>query len=365
MKPILSSLLIFTCILSSQAQKLKPGFDKQEYIELLRIVQKQHVDLDKWPSDTLVPKPESTFAYRSPVIGIVNMWDLWIRKDKVGILSVRGTVNDPASWLPNLYAAMVPAKGTLKLAKDFEFNYHLADDPKANVHIGWLISTAYIARNMVPRIDSCYKTGIKEFIITGHSQGGAICFLLTSHLERLKTEGKLPKDIRFKTYCSAAPKPGNLYYAYEFETLTLGGWGFNVVNTADWVPEVPFSIQTKNDFNTTNFFVLADPMIRKQKLAGRVIARHVYRKLTKPGLKAQKKYELYLGRMASKTVKKVLPEFEEPTYAECNNYVRTGHTIPLFAKEDYYIHYPNSKTQIWVHHFVAPYLYLANQLPDK
>lgn len=365
MKAFSFYLLMFTCFLSSQAQKLKPGFDKEEYIELLKIIQKQHVEIALWPGDTLIPKPQSAFAYRSPAIGIANMWDLWIRKDKVGILSVRGTVNDPVSWLSNLYAAMVPAKGTLKLAGDFQFDYHLADDPKANVHVGWLISTAYIARDMAPKIDSCYKAGMKEFLIVGHSQGGAICFLLTSHLERLKTEGRLPKDIRFKTYCSAAPKPGNLYYAYAFENLTRDGWGFNVVNTADWVPEVPFSIQTKHDFNTTNFFVLADPMIKKQKLAGRVIAKHVYRKLTKPGLKAQQKYELYLGRMASKSVKKILPEFEAPKYAECNNYVRTGHTIPLFAKEDYYAKYPDSKTDIWVHHFAAPYLYLANQLPDR
>jgi hypothetical protein len=365
MKPLFFTLLILSCCISSQAQKLKPGFDKPEYIELLKIMQKQHVDIALWPNDTVIPTPESKFVYRSPVIGIANVWDLWIRKDNVLVLSVRGTVADPVSWLSNLYAAMVPAKGTLKLAKDFQFNYNLADDPKANVHVGWLISAAYIARDMVPRIDSCYKAGMKEFIIMGHSQGGGICFLLTSHLENLKAEGKLPKDIRFKTYCSAGPKPGNLYYAYAFENLTRDGWACNVINTADWVPEVPFSIQTKNDFNTTNFFVLADPMIKKQKMAGRIIAKHVYRKLTKPGLKAQRKYELYLGKMASKSVKKVLPEFEEPNYVPCNNYVRTGNTVLLFAKDDYYVKFPNSKTNIWMHHFTAPYLYLAKQLPDK
>lgn len=365
MKSLIRFLLFLSCCMPLQAQTLKPGFDKQEYLELLKIMHKQHIDLDKWSADTITPKPQSSFVYRSASVGIANVWDLWMTKEQIPVISVRGTIDDPVSWLANLYAAMVPARGSLKLEKDFVFNYQLADDPKANVHIGWLISTAYLSRDMVPKIDSCYKAGKKEFLIMGHSQGGAICFLLTSHLERLKTEGKLPKDIRFKTYCSAGPKPGNLYYAYAFENLTRDGWACNVVNTADWVPEVPFSIQTKNDFNTTNFFVLADPMIKKQKLAGRVIARHVYRKLTKPGLKAQQKYELYLGRMASKSIKKVLPDFEPPKYAECNNYVRTGHTIPLFAKEDYYAKFPDSKTNVWVHHLTAPYLYLANQLPDK
>jgi hypothetical protein len=348
------------------AQKLKPGFDKKEYIELLKVMQKQHVDIDKWAADTAVPFPSSTkFIYRSPSVGIENVWDLWIRNDNVAVLSVRGTIAHPVSWLSNLYAAMVPAQGTLNLEKNFNFDYHLADDPKADVHIGWLISMAYISRDMLPKIDSCYKAGVKDFLIMGHSQGGGICFLLTSHLENLKTQGKLASDIRLKTYCSAAPKPGNLYYAYAFENLTRDGWGYNVINTADWVPEVPFSIQTKNDFNYTNLFLIADPMIKKQKGANKLIAKHVYRKLTKPGLKAQRKYELYLGKMASRTVKNVLPEFVAPKYVDCNNYVRTGNTVLLFAKEDYYGVFPKVTNDIWTHHFTSPYLYLANQLPDK
>ena len=369
MKSFVLPYLIFQFLLvtiSGNAQKLKPGFDKREYIELLKIMQKQHIDLVKWEADISIPYPGfSKFVYRSPVIGMENVWDLWITKDTIAVLSVRGTIAAAKSWVPNLYAAMVPAKGTLKLEKDFVFDYNLADDPKANVHVGWLVSTAYIARDMVPKIDSCYKAGIKEFIIMGHSQGGGICFLLTSHLENLKSTGKLPSDIRLKTYCSAAPKPGNLYYAYAFENLTRDGWACNVINSADWVPEVPFSIQTKNDFNTTNFLMIADPMIKKQKFPNRIIAKHVYRKLTKPGLKAQRKYELYLGKMYSKAVKKILPEFEEPQYAHCNNYVRTGNTVLLFAKEDYYKVFPNSTTNIWRHHLTAPYLYLAQQLPDK
>ncbi len=91
----------------------------------------------------------------------------------------------------------------------------------------------------------------------GHSQGGAIAYLLTAHFYNLQQQGKLPADIRFKTYCSAAPKPGNLYFAYDYETTTRGGWACNVVNAADWVPETPFSVQTVSDFNTTNPFVNA------------------------------------------------------------------------------------------------------------
>ena len=51
-------------------------------------------------------------------------------------------------------------------------------------------------------------------------------------------------SLNIKTYCSAAPKPGNLFYAYDFEHITEGGWAFNVVNSADWVPELPSTTQT-------------------------------------------------------------------------------------------------------------------------
>ncbi len=117
MKALLLSSLMFCFILSSihsNAQKLKPGFDKKEYIELLKIMQKQHVDLDKWETDTSIPYPAfSKFVYRSPVVGLENVWDLWITNDNIAVLSVRGTIAAAKSWVPNLYAAMVPATGTL------------------------------------------------------------------------------------------------------------------------------------------------------------------------------------------------------------------------------------------------------------
>ncbi len=357
-------LFLSLCILKLQSQKLKPGFDKQEYIELLKIAQKQHIDLDKWKDNTSIADPQSvTLVSRSKVIGLGNLWDLWINKTKsIAVISIRGTTADPNSWLSNFYAVMVPAKGQLKISNSFIFDYNLSPHPQAAVHVGWLVSMAFISREVVVKIDSCYKAGIKDFILTGHSQGGGITFLLSSYLDNLKTENKLPGDIRFKTYCSAGPKPGNLYYAYTFEKATEGGWGFNVVNTADWVPEVPFSIQTKNDFNKTSIFTVTDKIIDKQKYPLRAGMKHIYRKLTKPGLKAQKKYERYMGHMVSKSVKKLYPEFEAPVYYPSNNYVRTGNTIVLQADQDYYKLFPNSETNIWIHHFIEPYLFLAEKL---
>jgi hypothetical protein len=51
----------------------------------------------------------------------------------------------------------------------------------------------------------------------------AISYLLTAYLYHLQKSGRLQADIRFKTYASAGPKPGNLYFAYQYEAMTKGG----------------------------------------------------------------------------------------------------------------------------------------------
>lgn len=345
---------------ASFGQKLKPGFDKAEYIELLKVSAR----FGDSAYVSAFPAPQQFRpVYRSAVVGLDNRWDLWTSPQSVAVISLRGTTANSVSWLSNFYAAMVPAKGEIQLNENEKFTYELATNAKAAVHVGWLISTAFLSKDILPKLDSSYRAGIKDVLIMGHSQGGAIGFLLTAYLKSLQRQARLPADIRFKTYCSAGPKPGNLYFAYEYEAMTQNGWAYNVVNSADWVPEVPISIQTVNDFNTTNPFVGAPGIIKKQKFPRRIVLKHVYNSLSKPALKAQKNYQKYLGRLASNTVRKNLTGYLPPEYYKSNHYVRTGNTIVLLADSAYYKQYPDSKEKIFAHHFHPPYLYLANQLP--
>src|SRR3984885_12617163 len=99
---------------------------------------------------------------------------------------------------------------------------------------------------------------------------------MRSYLYYLQQKGDLPADIVFKTYCSAAPKPGNMYYAYDFDFITRGGWAYAIVNGADWVPETPFSIQTLRDFNPTNPLIHVKDILRKQKFFLRLAGNIVY-----------------------------------------------------------------------------------------
>lgn len=348
---------VFCC----SAQELQPGFDKNEYRQMMLISARTGGD------STYIsqfPEPEKyRMIYRSEIVGLDNLWDLWMdESSKNAVISLRGTTANATSWMANFYAAMVPAKGTLQLSETERFDYHLADNEKAAVHVGWLLSTAYLSKDILPKIDSLYQAGTTNILIMGHSQGGAIAFLLTAHLKNLQKTNVLPQEIQFKTYCSAGPKPGNLFFAYEYEAMTQNGWAFNVVNSADWVPETPFSVQTLDDFNKTNPFVNAKSMIKKMKFPQNIALKSVYKKLDKPSRKAQKNYEKYLGNMTSKIIKKSLPDFQPPTYFQSNDYVRTGTTVVLFATPEYYQLYPDDEEKIFVHHFHEPYLYLLERL---
>ncbi len=356
-----AGLMLFAAELKSQEQNLKPGFDKAEYKDML-LMAACSVDTP-WVNSKLVPL-KFRLLYRSAVTGLDNRWDLWVNEGNVAVISIRGTTGTSESWLENFYAAMVPANGSMKLSANRTFDYKLADNPKAAVHVGWLMATGFLAEDVISKIDSCYRRGIWDFIITGHSQGGGISFLMTAYLLNLQKDGKLPEDIRFKTYCSAAPKPGNLYFAYDYENMTSGGWAFNVVNTADWVPETPLSIQTIEDFNTVNPFVNAKRTLKKQSLPTRIAMSYAYGKLDRPTRRAVKNYRKYLGNVAGKYVNKSLPGYQAPDYLYANHYVRTGATVLLYADKVYYENYPDNPDNVFIHHMAGPYLYLLRMMKE-
>jgi pimeloyl-ACP methyl ester carboxylesterase len=285
-------------------------------------------------------------------MGLQNRWDLWMSNDStVAVISIRGTTGTAASWLANFYAAMVPAKGYLQLEKNYRFDYHLADDPKAAVHTGYLVSSGMLARDILPRLDSLTSHGIRNIIITGHSQGGGIAYLLTAYLYSLRNTGRIPGNTVIKTYCSAAPKPGNLYFAYAYEAMTASGWAYNVVNSSDWVPEMPVSVQTTGDYNDVNPFTHAVPTIKKQKFFTRILLMRAYRKLSNRPRKSLEDYQELLGDKLYIFISKSLPEFEKPEYFNSINYVRTGKTIVLLADEQYKIAFPDDDKQNFMHHY--------------
>lgn len=343
----------------SQVSKIEPGFSKIEYAELLKISTRQG---DSLYNETLPAPAKFDRVYRSQILGLDNRWELWTSADSLAAISIRGTTVHLESWIENFFAAMLPASGTLRLSTDDIYDYHLSTNDRAAVHAGWLIGSLFLFQDMVPKLDSCISQGIQDFYIIGHSQGGAIAYLLTSMLNDLKVKNVRYKNLTIKTYASAAPKPGNLYYAYEYEALTQKGWAFNVVNSADWVPEGPFSIQTTNDYNTLNPFKYVDEALKTASFPKNIILKHVYNQLDKPTKKAQKRFNKNLGKRMSKQIENYFPDFISPTFTESTNYVRVGTTIVLYADEEYYKKFPNTEGEIWQHHKFEAYFYLLSKL---
>ena len=98
-----------------------------------------------------------------------------------------------ASWLANYYAAMVPAIGTIQLNAGTAFHYQLARDSTAHVHTGWLVALGFLSPTIIEQINTAYRQGIHDFIVTGHSQGGALAILTSSYLYYLREKGELPQ----------------------------------------------------------------------------------------------------------------------------------------------------------------------------
>ncbi len=339
---------------------LKPGFDPEEYYNLLKISVRQ-ADTP-WTKIKSAPPENCRLVYRAPETGLVNRWDLWVDDThQTGIISIRGTNGTAPSWMENFYAGMIPAKGTLQLNDTTTFHYTMSNDPQAYVHAGWTLGMASMAPDIVSRIKACYQQGIHEFIIVGHSQGGAIAFLLRSYLQYLD-DPALPKDIVYKTYCSAAPKPGNLFYAYDFDFITRNGWAFRVVNAKDWVPETPFSIQTTRDYNAISPFSNVKKALKKQPFMARTALGYMYGRLDRATKRASRRMQKTLGKLAYQRVKKVMPGYQRPDFVESHNYMPAGAPVILYPDATYDLKFPFDGKNVFVHHMFEPYAYLLKTI---
>ncbi|MBP5366249.1 MAG: lipase family protein [Bacteroidales bacterium] len=343
----------------ANAQTLKPGFEISEFKECICMAS-HFRELPGVDSSYLAPRPTFfTKKYSSPVTAFDNMWELWQRSDGVVAISLRASVVTMKSWLCNFHAGMVGAQGECQIGGKRQ--YRLCDNAAARVHAGWLTATLSMTDDIEAHIDSCYKAGIHDFIIAGHSQGGAMAYLLTAFLREKQSLGEMPKDIRFKTYCSGAPKPGDYAFACEYEYMTRDGWAFNVVSPEDWVPEVPLSVQRTNDFRPTNPFTRIDELTDTLSFGNRLKMRFLFKLVSKHPKKAEKRLRKYLGKKVGKMLEKENNTYKLPTFAECANYARVGQTVILKPDASYYERHQRNAKDIFEHHAYKQYFELAEK----
>ncbi|WP_018626729.1 lipase family protein [Niabella aurantiaca] len=346
------------------AQQFQPGFDVKEYAAFLSMA---HYE-SSIPDKALREKQQDPYKliYKSPEVGMKNLWWLYTNEQNQAVIVIRGTVGDMVSWMENYYCPMIPATGSLQLGPATQFSYKLAESKEAYVHAGWTIGMAYLVTDMMPKIKELYQKGVRDFFIFGHSQGGALSYLVSSYFYYRRQDGALPADIRFKTYTSAAPKPGNMQYAYDFDFINRGGWAYSVVNAADWVPETPYSIQRVSDMNTLNPIIHIPEDLKKQKFFLRLAGNFYYGKLNRKTRKAQRSYTNILGHKLYKlAVRKALPGLKEPRYAPSMSYMRAGSPVVLMPDTAYYQKYGRDEADRFAHHHFAPYLYLLQKQYGK
>ena len=238
-------ILIFLstiCSIHTFAQ-LAEGFNKQEARDMIAICN-SFTFIDLYNNDSTIVPVEYEKLYTSGVFGMDNKFQLY-QKGRVAVINLRGSTDKQISWLENIYSAMIPAKGIIKIAGD-NVHYSFAKDPGAAVHSGYALAIAYLSKDLFYHINTFNKQGVYEFIITGHSQGGALANMLTAYLGNL-SHNEISKKNTFKTYAFAAPMVGNKKFAEEYDhRFAEAKHSFNIINPADPIPTFPLSYKETN-----------------------------------------------------------------------------------------------------------------------
>ena len=345
------SMLTFT---TYSQDSFKAGYNKIETKNSLLF--SAHFYSDSMRKTMNMPEIEDwDLIHSSEEVGLYNKWEFWHHpKNNTCAISIRGTVNNLSSWMEDFYSGMIKAEGEIQIDSSRVFKYKFAEDTTAFVHVGWTIGLGFMEEEIIAKIEEYYAKGVRNFYISGHSQGAALATLLTSYLHYHPT---LPKDIQFKTYALAAPKPGNLSYSYDFSSYTQEGWAYRIVNTLDWVPESPLTIQVIEDVTAINPYVTIRETTKSMGKLERLVILSVYGKMSKKLTKAQEYMTKYLGYKVHRFVEKDLPFIKEQDFEKSFEYFPCGIQYVLVPTQDDLEHF-EKRDDSFTHHHVWNYYYI-------
>lgn len=338
---------------------LAPGFDARECDAIMSLNQFT-VDSSSAIQFSKTGMQSFSKLNGSDSLGLDNAWQLWLREDATPVILLQGTTADIKSILSDLYCEMMPAAGTIHYSATDSFTYQLAKDPKAAVHAGFLMGFAYIAKDLAPGIDSLYKKGHRNIIVSGHSQGGSLSFYVSAWLHYLRINNVYP-NLRIKTYATAPPKTGNTYFVNDYDNVTRAEWSFSVISSSDPVPEMPFTTQQLTiDVNDPNPLLMLKKGFDKAPLLKRWILKSAFNKMEKRARKSSEAYQKYLGKYVGGYLKGFTPGLTLPAPVATTNFFRPGVSIALIATDNYYSYFEN-RGQQYFNHNIASYRYLLHQ----
>jgi hypothetical protein len=355
--------LAFTgCGEKKKATAIVPGYDKVELASLLPVMERAYDSADIGGFKT--PEPVNLKrVFRSKVSPLMNRFDVWNTNENKAVIAIRGSIVDPGglSFTAAFYAPMVPAVGKIKMSNNKTFEYKLAELKGAGVHLGMLLGLAHISDELVAQIKEQYNNGIRDFMLLGHSQGSGIGFLATSYIRYLQKDKKLPADFRLKTYLIAAPKTGNLQYAYDYHKINTGGWAMSANNVLDWVPCIGITLQGAVDFPKISPFYDMKGFLASINYPAGPKFDELYKSFLAEGPAMVEEMLAIIHQNVYPRVIKVMPEYVEPVLLKTFDFERCGDLIPLFPDAEYYKVFPQDTVhfQAWENHSVYPYYLLV------
>ncbi len=213
-----------------------------------------------------------------------NAWEFWHKQDsKQYAVIIRGTVNDIGSIVNDALATTLKSNGFLEVGpQNNRLPLCFAPVEDGAVHLGFSWGAAIltfhkqkgILRQLLQIEDN------SEIYIVGHSQGAAIATLLHAlfyHASQTDNttvfDNRISsKNLSFKSYVFAQPKPGNWQFAQHFAQVAGNeGRAICINNSRDWVTQVPFSIGLIDDITANPI-----PVFLKQiKFIGKIAAKLV------------------------------------------------------------------------------------------
>lgn len=229
--------------------QLSYGFKPQEAKEMIALCN-SFTYLDLYNSDKDILPEGYKKEYTSGIHGMDNKFQVYT-KGKIGVINLRGSTDKMMSWMENIYSAMIPAQGIIKM-QDSEFNYVFAKDTAAAVHAGYALGIAFLSQSLLMQIKYLNATGVYDFILTGHSQGGSLAIMLRAYLENLPNEVISSKN-KFKTYVFAHPMVGNKAFTNEYsQRFTINNSSFSIINPTDPIPKLPVTYADGKFFSADN-----------------------------------------------------------------------------------------------------------------
>jgi hypothetical protein len=313
MKAIFFFLL--TIISFHSFAQLEKGFQKEEARDMIAVCNSFSF-LELYDSDSLILPHGYKKRYTSPVLGMDNIYQVYTN-NRTAVINFRGSTAEKISWLENIYSAMIPAKGKIEIAGN-DFKYCFAKNKNAAVHAGYSLEVAFLSKDIIQQVKILNKEGIHSFIITGHSQGGALANMMRAYLENLPW-WKIRKRNKFKTYAFAAPMVGNKEFSEEYNNrYSLCKTSFNIVNLSDPIPNFPLSYCDSNYvLNNLKTFLFDNESFSLTKMMTDGVA-----------IIMEKSANLLSGSV-SKQIAKELGPFSMPTYVSENKYYSLNNRVEI------------------------------------